>query len=58
MRPRTRSELEAELAILYEELETMRDRLDELLDDAEPLELGDESTGVGEVLGEQNEDAV
>lgn len=41
---RTRAELEAENLVLYRELETIRDRLDELLeddetlDDAEPIE--------------------
>ncbi len=34
---RTRAELEAENLVLYRELETIRDRLDELLEDDEPL---------------------
>jgi hypothetical protein len=43
MARRTRAELEAENLVLYRELETIRDRLDELLedealDDAEPAE--------------------
>jgi len=35
---RTRAELEAENLVLYRELETIRDRLDELLDDDEALD--------------------
>ena len=35
---RTRAELEAENLVLYRELETIRDRLDELLEDDEALD--------------------
>ena len=35
---RTRAELEAENLVLYRELETIRDRLDELLEDDETLD--------------------
>ena len=37
---RTRAELEAENLVLYRELETIRDRLDELLEDDEALDEG------------------
>ncbi len=38
MARRTRAELEAENLVLYRELETIRDRLDELLEDDETLD--------------------
>jgi len=38
---RTRAELEAENLVLYRELETIRDRLDELLADDETLDDAD-----------------
>ncbi len=38
---RTRAELEAENLVLYRELETIRDRLDELLEDDETLDDAD-----------------
>ncbi len=38
---RTRAELEAENLVLYRELETIRDRLDELLEDDGALDDGE-----------------
>lgn len=38
MTRRTRAELEAENLVLYRELETIRDRLNELLEDDETLD--------------------
>ncbi len=44
MARRTRAELEAENLVLYRELEAMRDRLDQLLDEAEDSEEPRENT--------------
>lgn len=60
---RTRAELQAENLVLYRELETIRDRLgelledDETLDDTEPGEdEADDSDGVDEEPDAEDED--
>jgi hypothetical protein len=60
---RTRAELEAENLVLYRELETIRDRLDELLEDDETLDdtepgedEADDSDGVDEEPDAEDED--
>ncbi len=59
MARRTRAELEAENLVLYRELETIRDRLDELLEDDEALddtETDDDGADDGD-QGEEEPDA-